>query len=80
MITPSAAPCCADGGSTWRAQTGSILLAGLGGFIALALARMPAQKTSQPWIPGSFGATCGRCSAFLPVRPSNRETSQEDTF
>jgi CBS-domain-containing membrane protein len=58
MTTPSAAPAGANGASTWRARTGSILLAGLGGFIALALVGMLAHKTSQPWILGSFGATC----------------------
>ncbi|WP_118184433.1 HPP family protein [Paraburkholderia phosphatilytica] len=58
MTTPSAAPAGANGASTWRAQAGSILLAGLGAFIGLALVGMLAQKTSQPWILGSFGATC----------------------
>ncbi|WP_321846339.1 HPP family protein [Paraburkholderia bannensis] len=58
MTTSSAASAGANGGSTWRAQAGGILLAGLGAFAALALVGMLAQETSAPWILGSFGATC----------------------
>ncbi|MFX1689696.1 HPP family protein [Paraburkholderia sp. A2RI-6] len=58
MMPPSATSAGANGASTWRAQAGSILLAGLGAFVALALVGMLAQATSEPWILGSFGATC----------------------
>ncbi|WP_321910939.1 HPP family protein [Paraburkholderia sp. J11-2] len=58
MTTPSAAPAGTNGASTWCAQAVRILLAGLGAFVALALVGMLAQTTSEPWILGSFGATC----------------------
>lgn len=58
MTSPSAASAGANGASTWRTQAGSVLLAGLGAFVALALVGMLAQETSEPWILGSFGATC----------------------
>jgi CBS-domain-containing membrane protein len=58
MSTSSAASTSADGATTWRAQAGSILLAGLGAFVALALVGTLAQETSKPWVLGSFGATC----------------------
>ncbi|CAD6560807.1 hypothetical protein LMG27952_07252 [Paraburkholderia hiiakae] len=58
MTTPTAASAGANGASTWRTQAGGILLAGLGAFVALALVGMLAQETSEPWILGSFGATC----------------------
>lgn len=58
MTTPSAASAGANGASTRRARAGSILLAGPGAFVALALVGMLAQETSEPWILGSFGATC----------------------
>ncbi|CAG9216780.1 conserved membrane hypothetical protein [Paraburkholderia sabiae] len=68
MTIPSAAPAGDSGASTWRAQAGSILLAGLGGFIALALVGMLANRTAQPWILGSFGATCVLLFGF-PASP-----------
>ncbi|WP_321788522.1 HPP family protein [Paraburkholderia sp. J94] len=58
MTTPSAATASANGASTWRTQAGGMLLAGLGAFVALALVGVLAQETSEPWILGSFGATC----------------------
>ncbi|PVX70855.1 HPP family protein [Paraburkholderia unamae] len=58
MTPPVAASAGANGVSTRRAQAVGILLAGLGAFVALALVGMLAQETSEPWILGSFGATC----------------------
>lgn len=58
MTTPAATSAGARGASARRAQIGSILLAGLGAFVALALVGMLAQETAKPWILGSFGATC----------------------
>jgi CBS-domain-containing membrane protein len=58
MTSPSAASAGASGASTWRTQAGGMLLAGLGAFVGLALVGMLAQETSEPWILGSFGATC----------------------
>ncbi|MGQ7938553.1 HPP family protein [Paraburkholderia sp. D1E] len=68
MASPSAAPSGVNGASTRRARAGSIMLAGLGAFAALALVGMLAQKTSQPWILGSFGATCVLLFGF-PASP-----------
>lgn len=68
MTSPSTASASADGASAWRAQASSIMLAGLGAFIALALVGMLARKTVQPWILGSFGATCVLLFGF-PASP-----------
>jgi CBS-domain-containing membrane protein len=68
MTTPAAASAGANGAATWRSQTGSILLAGLGAFVALALVGLLAQETSEPWILGSFGATCVLLFGF-PASP-----------
>lgn len=53
MATPSAVA-GDNGAATWRARAGGILLAGLGGFLALVLVGMLAQKTAQPWISASL--------------------------
>jgi CBS-domain-containing membrane protein len=68
MTSPSAVPPGANGASMRRARVGSIMLAGLGAFAALALVGMLAQKTAQPWILGSFGATCVLLFGF-PASP-----------
>jgi CBS-domain-containing membrane protein len=68
MASPSAASSGANGALTRRARTGGIMLAGLGAFAALALVGMLTQKTSQPWILGSFGATCVLLFGF-PASP-----------
>jgi CBS-domain-containing membrane protein len=58
MTTPSAASTGVTGAPTRRAHARSILLAGVGAFVGLAFVGLLAQETSQPWILGSFGATC----------------------
>jgi CBS-domain-containing membrane protein len=58
MTTPSAASAGATGATTKRAHARSIVLAGLGAFVGLAFVGLLAQETSEPWILGSFGATC----------------------
>ncbi|RQN40139.1 HPP family protein [Paraburkholderia tropica] len=68
MTTPSAASASANEASTWRTQAGGILLAGLGAFVGLALVGVLAQETSEPWILGSFGATCVLLFGF-PASP-----------
>ena len=68
MASPSTASSGVNGASTRRARTGSIMLAGLGAFVALALVGMLAEKTSQPWILGSFGASCVLLFGF-PLSP-----------
>ncbi|AXL53950.1 HPP family protein (plasmid) [Paraburkholderia caffeinilytica] len=44
------------------------MLAGLGAFAAVAFVGMLAAKTSQPWVLGSFGATCVLLFGF-PASP-----------
>ncbi|WP_322049514.1 HPP family protein [Paraburkholderia sp. J67] len=71
MASPSAVSAGANGANgatTWRVQASSILLAGLGAFVGLALVGLLAHKTAQPWILGSFGATCVLLFGF-PASP-----------
>ena len=79
MASPSAVPPGVNGASMRRAWVGSMMLAGLGGFAALALVGMLAQWTAQPWILGSFGATCRPATfvrdTFKATFQVNRETA-----
>ncbi|WP_321817518.1 MULTISPECIES: HPP family protein [unclassified Paraburkholderia] len=68
MTSPSAVSAGTSGAATWRVQAGSIALAGLGAFVALALVGTLAQKSAQPWMLGSFGATCVLLFGF-PASP-----------
>jgi len=45
-------------GSRISAQAAQVMRAGIGAFLALAAVGWLAQASHQPWILGSFGATC----------------------
>jgi len=41
-----------------RTRIGQLLLAGLGAFLALGIVASLAERSGQPWLIGSFGASC----------------------
>jgi len=74
MSSPLGMPAASAAGLTPRARYGRILLAGLGAFFALSFVGVLAARTGQPWILGSFGATCVLLFGFPDVpfsRPRN---------
>lgn len=54
-----------------RARIGQLLLAGLGAFLALAIVATLAEHSGQPWLIGSFGASCVLLFGF-PKGPFSR--------
>ncbi|MEE1920837.1 HPP family protein [Pseudomonas sp. 148P] len=54
-----------------RVRIGQLLLAGLGAFLALGLVGTLAERSGQPWLIGSFGASCVLLFGF-PKAPFSR--------
>src|SRR5262245_9370250 len=69
MTSTSAAP--VRMGVFRRAQTTGVLLAGLGMFAGLAVVGVLASLTQQPWLLGSFGASCVLLFGF-PTGPFSK--------
>lgn len=54
-----------------RARIGQLLLAGVGAFLALGIVGSLTQASGQPWLIGSFGASCVLLFGF-PRGPFSR--------
>ena len=66
MLSTTAAP-RKEAGAPRRARIASILLAGLGAFVALATIGALAAVTGNAWVIGSFGASCVLLFGFPDV-------------